>query len=700
LAVGKSGKVMRVVARGEGPSAEDWERFAVWSDGLFGEASKLPVRFLYDGRSVVGIPDEWSPRRSFRRADPTIAVTAYEGRDPKTRLGVRVEVVRYLDFPVVEWTAWLTNHSDLSSPPVSDLLAVAASFKGRDGAVYHGNGDFDSNDGHAWQLTAMSRSGALEISPDGGRSCDGAFPYFRLLFEGGGLSVAVGWPGQWVARFGAENEAISVEAGQETTNMRILPGETVRTPSITLMGWAGDEAHAVNLWRRWYRRHVMPRPGGKLLTPLLSVAGTDEGVEFTAATQANQLEYQDRFSAEGVAYNVWWVDAGWYPCRDDNGNADWTITGTWHPDPDRFPDGLAPVGENAIKHGAELLLWFEPERVFPGTELARDHPEWVIPKPTAQTYEVQRRHHALSGLLDLSNEACRAWLTDLVSDLISSYRIGIYRQDFNFPPLEYWRAHDEHDRQGVTENLYVQGYLAFWDELLERHPSLLIDSCASGGRRNDLETMRRSVPLHYTDYGYGLHPTKLDFHRTMFEWLPYFKETSLSWDIAEAVQEGIDAKEGDSFSYHCALAPMLAPAVDIKRSDNDFGTLHKMVGLWRSVADLLLDGDYYPLTAPGRTGNEWVVWQFNEPGEHHAGVGDRGFVQAIRLAGADKPDAQVLLRAVRPEAVYVLHEAETGEDRELSGASLLEDGLHFELPRRSGSLWLYREKTDATEDGL
>ena len=127
---------MKVMARGEGPSTEDWERFAVWSDSLFGEASKLPVRFLYDGRSVVGIPDEWSPRRSFRRADSTIAVTAYEGRDPKTSLGVRVEVLRYLDFPVVEWTAWLTNHSDISSPPVSDLLAVAASFKGRDGAVY------------------------------------------------------------------------------------------------------------------------------------------------------------------------------------------------------------------------------------------------------------------------------------------------------------------------------------------------------------------------------------------------------------------------------------------------------------------------------------------------------------------------------------------------------------------------------------
>ena len=31
---------------------------------------------------------------------------------------------------------------------------------------------------------------------------------------------------------------------------------------------------------------------------------------------------------------------------------------------------------------------------------------------------------------------------------------------------------------------------------------MLIDSCASGGRRNDLETMRRAVPLWRSDYAF------------------------------------------------------------------------------------------------------------------------------------------------------------------------------------------------------
>ena len=71
--------------------------------------------------------------------------------------------------------------------------------------------------------------------------------------------------------------------------------------------------------------------------------------------------------------------------------------------------------------------------------------------------------------------------------------------------LPIWIRNEAEDRIGAIENLHVQGYLKFWDELILRNPGLWIDSCASGGRRNDLETMRRAVPLHYTDMGYGEH---------------------------------------------------------------------------------------------------------------------------------------------------------------------------------------------------
>jgi hypothetical protein len=59
---------------------------------------------------------------------------------------------------------------------------------------------------------------------------------------------------------------------------------------------------------------------------------------------------------------------------------------------------------------------------------------------------------------------------------------------------------DAPDRQGISEIRHVEGLYAFWDELLRRHPGLIIDSYASGGRRIDFETTSRSVALWRSDY--------------------------------------------------------------------------------------------------------------------------------------------------------------------------------------------------------
>jgi len=142
-------------------------------------------------------------------------------------------------------------------------------------------------------------------------------------------------------------------------------------------------------------------------------------------------------------------------------------------------------------------VWFEPERVARGSWLAENRPKWV-------------HGGQQGGLLDLGNPEARAWLTEHVE------------QDFNMDPLAFWRSGDSPDRQGVSENLHVQGYLAYWDELIRRHPGMPIDSCASGGRRNDLETLRRGLPLLRSDYlGEPFYTQQCQTYG-LVQWVPYF----------------------------------------------------------------------------------------------------------------------------------------------------------------------------------
>ena len=651
---------------------DDMTKSRMWAGRFISSPASLPIAFRLGGKTITGIPEDWKPVSRRRRIDANIIETVFEGNDPKIGLSIRAECVEYCDYPVVEWTAWFTNTGSQPTPILSDILALDGVFQGTSPVLWHCNGDFCSQDGYTPQETPLHGGDSLSFAPTGGRPCDRAFPYYRLLFDGGGLSIAIGWPAQWSASFTGVAGGVHVKAGQERTHLRLMPGETVRTPRITVMSWTGDAARAVNLWRRWYRDHLLPRPNGRPLVPRLVGHGTDEGEEFTAATEENQVRYIGKWVERGLPVNVWWIDAGWYPCYNQKHERKWWETGTWMPDPERFPKGLKPVSDCAARHGADLLVWFEPERVRPGTQLDREHPEWLL-----------RAEGTDNRLLNLGDPACRQWLTDHVCALIRDNGIKIYRQDFNFEPLKHWRENDAEDRQGMNENLHVQGYLQYWDELLARNPGLWIDSCASGGRRNDLETMRRSVPLHYSDFGYGNHPVKLSFHHVMFEWLPYFKEATLAWDLEGTARYD---RRVDSYSYHCGLGPMLLPTINIARDDYDYDLMRKLLGLWRRAAGPMLTGDYHPLTPIHRTAEKWVARQFDCPEE------GCGFIQGIRLPACPDDVLIVYPRAILPDAVYLFENPETGETEEKTGAALIHDGFAIKLPKRSAAIWFYRKR--------
>ena len=653
---------------------EDMLKSRAWSERFFSGAADLPISFVLGGKAIGGIPEDWQPVVKRRPIDANISETVFEGNDAGTGLHVRVECTEYRDYPVVEWVAWFTNKGHEATPVIRDILAMDGTFRGSSPVLCHYKGNLYSEEAYSPHETPLHAGDVAAFAPDGGRSSTGAFPYYRVMFEGWGLSIAIGWPAQWAASFNGLADGVQVRAGQEKTNLRLMPGESIRTPRMTVLCWSGDASRAVNLWRRWYLAHILPRPNGQPMRPLLACMGTDDGEEFTAATEENQLRYLERFKQRGIRPDVWWIDAGWYSCFNQDHKREWLLTGTWEPDPERFPNGLKPVSDRAAQDGADLLVWFEPERVQPGTKLATEHPEWLL-----------RTQDGDNSLLNLGNPACRQWLTGHLCRLIQDNGIKIYRQDFNYPPLEHWRKNEAQDRQGLNENLHVQGYLQFWDDLLARNPGLWIDSCAGGGGRNDLETMRRSVPLHYADYGYGDHPVKLAFHHMLYEWLPYFKECTNSWDISG--EERFDNRI-DSYSYHCGMAPMLFLTLDIRRDDYDYALAKKMIDIWRRVSGLILYGDYYPHTPFRCSAQAWVAWQFDCP---ETGC---GLLQGIRFPASPQETITVHPQGIRPDAMYFFENAETGETRDISGRDLIHDGFTFALPARSGAVWFYRRHDD------
>ena len=131
--------------------------------------------------------------------------------------------------------------------------------------------------------------------------------------------------------------------------------------------------------------------------------------------------------------------------------------------------------------------------------------------------------------LFLGNSDALAWVKSYFSGVIGDWGVDVYRQDFNVYPLETWRNGEASDRQGMNEINHIMGLYDYWDYLLSQHPDLIIDNCASGGRRIDIETLRRSYVLWRDDYCWDSDPEQCFTYGLSF-WLPYTGRGTVSTD--------------------------------------------------------------------------------------------------------------------------------------------------------------------------
>ncbi|MFH1008800.1 MAG: alpha-galactosidase [Candidatus Latescibacterota bacterium] len=644
------------------PPAPILDVFGVSAAGTAPRTCELPFSFICDGRPSDDLLTKWSMKMATKKLDTHRTEHTIAWSSPDTGLEVRCVAVEYADFPALEWTVYFTNTSKEDSPILEDIRGMDTWFR-RAGTgeftLNHSRGDTCARDSYEVFSEGLSAAKERRFSPSGGRPTNGAFPYFNLQMPGGGVFIAIGWPGQWAASFARDDSGgLHVVAGQELTRMSLKPGEMVRTPLIALLFWQGDDVvRSHNLWRRWMLAHNLPRPEGRPLTPMLIMCsgGFFPGLK---VSEESERQFIETFVRERIPLTHWWMDAGWYPCGD------WSRVGTWEVDAQRFPKGIKTVSDLVHANKMQLILWFEPERVTDGSWLQQNHPEWLLG----------------GNLLDLGNPAARTWLTDHIDSLICEQGVDLYRQDFNMDPLDNWRNGEAANRQGMRENLYVQGYLAYWDELRRRHPRMLIDSCASGGRRNDLETMRRAVPLLRSDYqasnGDPGYATGNQGHTYgLSSWIPFFGH-------------GVYQTSGDQAYYvRSHMSPSFGICWDARKPNLDWNLYRKLVDQFRQVADLML-ADYYPLTPWSIDDVHWMAWQYHRPetGE--------GMVQAFRRDQNEQSVKVFRLNGLDPVAQYEIMDIDVGILLRMSGKELMEKGMAVEIGTMPGSALLTYRKVD------
>jgi len=620
---------------------------------LNSQASQLPFSFVYGEQTSEQLLANWPKQTGQKKLDRTRTQHTLTWTDAKSGLEVRCVAVDYADYPAIEWTVFFKNTGAESTPILKAIHGIDTAFqRNADGEfVLHGNkGDWNVAESYEPYQLSLGPRVIRRFASTGGRPTNGAngWPYYNIQMPGGGLLLAIGWPGQWASSFTRDDKTgLRIVAGQELTELSLKPGEEIRTPLIALVFWQGnDVVRSQNLWRRWFMAHNIPKINDQPPAPMAQMQ-LCRNFHDNAAVMPVEA---DKFAKAGIAIDIYWRDAGWYPCADGK----WESTGTWEVDPKRFPKGFRPIADWIHANGKKLIVWFEPERVGDKNSwLATNHPDWL-----------------LSGtLLNLGNPAASKWVIEQIDHFIQENGIDYYRQDFNMDPLKNWRDNDTAGRLGITENLYVQGYLAFWDELRRRHHDMLIDSCASGGRRNDLETMRRAVPLLRSDFQWpgskGVVEGNQGHTYGLSSWLPYYGSGVYS----------IEKYPARSF-YMPGFG--VVPPADWEKNDAQRNAVRQAYAECRQIASLML-ADYYPLTPYSLGLDQWIGWQFDRP-ETGTGV-----VQVFRRDKCADTAKVLHLCGLNPTAKYELTDFDAGQIGTHTGNELMETGLTVTINDKPGA---------------
>ena len=638
--------------------------------------------FTFGGERSAELFKSWEPNRSERQLDVNRTETTLTYNDPKTGLSVRCVAVEYRDFPAVEWVLYFKNTGATNTPILSDIRALDSGLplkRDRTAIVHYANGSECRMDDFAPMLAPLGptpvapqaqwieKTNPLRLSSKEGRSSCGMLPFFNVDAGTEGVIAAIGWTGDWTAKIFQTDTEVRMDAGMGRTHLRLLPGEEIRTPRIMLLFWQGERMHGHNLLRQFVITHHSPRIDGRPTRVPVSL-GTWGG-NFAG----KHIAHARWFKENNLPLDFLWVDAGWYGKDDTKVGAtvfdsNWSkLVGDWFPNPGYFPEGLKPVGKALKEMDIGFLLWFEPERVRAGTMWAREHPDFLLgPDPTGTRF-----------LFDLGNTAARRMVTEHMIRLIKEGSISCYRQDFNLNPRPFWDGADASDRVGMTEIRYITGPYQFWDDLLAQYPGLLIDNCASGGRRIDLETMSRSLPLWRSDAqcfpGFSGAALQGQTHGLGF-WVP--------------LSAGCCERE-DTYMFRSAIGAGLDLTMYEFEKDNtkhfSLAWLRKRLHELNQVRDYFL-GDFHPLLSFTLAEDAWAAWQFDRP-DLGAGV-----VLAFRRPRSPLVQAVLPLKGLEAESQYEFRDVDGGALSLLSGKECMERGLRVEMPDKPAArLLIYRK---------
>ena len=431
---------------------------------------------------------------------------------------------------------------------------------------------------------------------------------------------------------------------------KLAPGETFVTPEAALSYSEKGLTVLSDQFQKAYHANLIRSPWKDKKRPTL--VNNWEATYF--GFDAEKL-LKIAGEAADLGLDMLVLDDGWFGKRNDDNSG----LGDWFVNEKKLGCTMKELVDRVNALGLKFGIWLEPEMVSEDSDLYRTHPDWVLQIPGR---EPNRSRNQL--VLDLSRKEVREYMKKFIDDTLSCVNISYVKWDMNRSVDNVYSAADPTLSQGAIRHKYVLGLYEVMEDMLTRHPDLLLEGCSGGGGRFDAGMLYYApqiwcsdntdaierLRIHYgTSFGYPM--SSVSAHVSVCP-------NHQNGRVTPFKTRGICAMQG-SFGYELDLS---------KLSEEDKAEARRQITVYNENWELFQSGSYYRLNSPMEN-HDYTAWSYVSKDQRKASLS----VIYTDLHGNPKP-VRVKLKGLKKDASYDV------DGTVYTGTALMRGGLLIPKP--------------------
>ena len=431
---------------------------------------------------------------------------------------------------------------------------------------------------------------------------------------------------------------------------KLAPGETFVTPEAALSYSEKGLTVLSDQFQKAYHANLIRSPWKDKKRPTL--VNNWEATYF--GFDAEKL-LKIAGEAADLGLDMLVLDDGWFGKRNDDNSG----LGDWFLNEKKLGCTMKELVDRVNALGLKFGIWLEPEMVSEDSDLYRTHPDWVLQIPGR---EPNRSRNQL--VLDLSRKEVREYMKKFIDDTLSCANISYVKWDMNRSVDNVYSAADPTLSQGAIRHKYVLGLYEVMEDMLTRHPDLLLEGCSGGGGRFDAGMLYYApqiwcsdntdaierLRIHYgTSFGYPM--SSVSAHVSVCP-------NHQNGRVTPFKTRGICAMQG-SFGYELDLS---------KLSEEDKAEARRQITVYNENWELFQSGSYYRLNSPMEN-HDYTAWSYVSKDQRKASLS----VIYTDLHGNPKP-VRVKLKGLKKDVSYDV------DGTVYTGAALMRGGLLIPKP--------------------